>query len=247
MNEIYIYICNWKSFLTYNQETDLAYYNKSELEKLANQATIVLCPSFVSLKTIKIILNESIDIGAQNCSEFGAGAYTGQISPESLAEIDCKYCIIGHYETRTYFNETDNSVAKKTELLLKNNITPIICIGETSQEHKDQKSLSKIDSQLELVINIAQSNDFQDKEIIVAYEPIWSIGTGIIPELNYIDRILSYIKEKLNKTDIKFKLIYGGSVNSINISELKQSQFIEGFLIGKATTDFQELKKIVLS
>lgn len=235
-----IYIANWKIYLSYQQEIKWVKENLQELGKLARKEDqVIICSSFVSLSNIKELLNNTtIGLGAQNCASNLSGAYTGEVSVISLKEIGCNYCIIGHSERRQYFCETDKDISLKIKLLFENNIIPILCVGETEEEHKKNQSKAAIESQLK---NLDLP---EDKEIIIAYEPIWSIGTGITPSNKYIEDICLHIKSLL-KTK-KHKIVYGGSVNQQTVVEIKKVASISGFLIGKASTDFQEFKKIVL-
>ncbi len=238
------------------------------------EAKLILCPSFESLASIINILKSTrISIGAQNCSQHKEGAYTGEVSAQSLAEIGCQYCIVGHSERRQYFGETNEMVAEKVAQLHEYNIQPIICIGETKQEHEKKQVYDVLTKQLAPVLETVRflqqaspfakaTEDRQDKgkigapklmfgvkNIIIAYEPVWSIGTGIIPDHTYLEQVFIWLGEQIKKylPNTHIQLLYGGSVNEQNISNLKQILYINGFLIGGASTDFQKLKKIVQS
>ncbi|MDR3646804.1 MAG: triose-phosphate isomerase [Candidatus Babeliales bacterium] len=232
MKKQYFFVANFKSYLTFKEEIKWCSNNVKELAILSQDNKIIICPSFVSMGLVK-----GIELGAQNCSNFGVGAYTGEISAESLAQLDIKYCLVGHSERRQYFNETNENLEKKIEQLFKNNIVPILCIGESHQEYLTGKTQEVLLAQLNVLKKVS-------KEIIIAYEPIWAIGTGLTPEVEYIDKIYNFINKLM---DNKYKILYGGSVNQDLAQKLKQFTKIDGFLIGKASTSFQEFKKIVLS
>lgn len=225
-------------YLSFNQEID---FIKNNSDYLKSNKNLVLCPSFLSLDTIKNINNE-IQIGAQNCSEYQNGPFTGEISAKSLSELNVNYCIIGHSERRE-MGETDETIVQKVKVLLENKITPIICIGENLKDFESGQTKQAITSQIEPILKIIKNENF-----IIAYEPIWAIGTGKTPYPSEVYEIADFIRKILEKHYIQhnnYKIVYGGSVSSKNISSLKLIENIDGFLIGKASIDFQELKKIV--
>ena len=300
----YLFVANWKMNMHVTKAMQFCNENFDELNALAIQNTeIVLCPSFPALSLITEKLKSAkVHVGAQNCSQHEKGAYTGEVSAQSLAEIGCTFCIVGHSERRQYFAETNEMVAQKMAQLLKHNIQPILCVGETRQEFEKKQVFDVLTKQLEISIrtlrqaqgergekqlqgecvkeNLNDLNkqknlelDFQKQEYksvrpacppkllrrrafvegyerkdIIAYEPIWSIGTGIIPEQNYLADIFNWLADHLKNQlpNIQVQLIYGGSVNPENVVKLKQISHIDGFLIGGASTDFQTFKKIVL-
>ena len=239
-------------YFTFDQSIEWIKNNFSNLQKLhqQTQCPIILCPSSDSLFSIKQELkNSPIGLGAQDCSNHELGAYTGQIAAHSLAQIGCSYCIIGHSERRTYQQETSDEVAQKMQQLIQNKITPILCIGEMRREYEQKLTFAVLKKQLAPISEVLQAYAQTDTPLYIAYEPVWSIGTGITPENEYLRQVYEYIhdltKQYPNKDAIRF--LYGGSVNGKTAVTLTQVEEIEGFLIGKASIDFQELKKIVLS
>lgn len=242
MKKKQIYIANWKSYLSYDSEILYLEKNFKEISSLSDENNIILCPSFVSISKINDLINNKLKIklGAQNCSNFETGAYTGEISAISLSQINCDYCIVGHSERRTLFNETDEQIYQKINNLIKNKIIPILCIGETKKDQNIEQIKEIIEKQLDMLKN-------EKYDLIIAYEPVWAIGTGIIPTTSHIEKICQIIENKMaEKQEINYQIIYGGSINEKTASELKRLKKISGFLIGKASTDFQEFKKIVL-
>ena len=152
----YLYVANWKMNLSFQQSINFCTNNSDALKQLSSAADIVLCPSFDALAPItQIFKNTNIAIGAQNCSEHKSGAYTGEVSALSLTELGVKYCIIGHSERRMYHHETTENIIKKIELLYANNITPIICIGETQQEFENNQTLMVLTEQLKPILNVS--------------------------------------------------------------------------------------------
>ena len=182
--------------------------------------------------------NEYIGIAAQNVHFEPRGAYTGEISVEMLKEAGVKYCIIGHSERRQYFNETDEAVNKKAKVLLENGITPVICVGETLEEREANVHMAKIESQVRKAMENIDVR-FVDK-IIIAYEPIWAIGTGKTATKEQAEEMCSHIRYNvakmygLNVAD-NVRIQYGGSVNEANAKELFEMPNIDGALVGGAS------------
>ncbi len=242
----YLYIANWKMNLSYSQSLDFCTNNIDQLNALVYSAQVVLCPSFVALGPIAQVLKKSsITIGAQNCSEFESGSYTGEVSAASLAEIGVSYCIVGHSERRIYFGETTEKIIKKINLLYANAMMPIICIGENKEEFLQKKTIHALTEQLEPILKTFVHQQY--KHIIIAYEPFWAIGTGIIPENTYLEEISIWLKNYVAEfaPDCTMQLLYGGSINEKNIHQLKTIKLIDGFLIGGASTNFETFCGII--
>ncbi len=204
----------------------------------------MLCPSYPALFSLNELLADSpIQLGAQNCSPHEEGAYTGQVSARSLKEAGCSYCIVGHSEVRRYLHASDMDVAHAAYNLCSQNIEPIICIGETQEAREAQRTMHIIEAQLEPVLGILKNTT---KPIIIAYEPVWAIGTGTVPELSYLQDIFNKIHALISKTHKgAWRLIYGGSVSESTIAALSRISHLSGFLIGGASLDFQNFEKIV--
>ena len=241
-----VFVANWKMTMPSTKAINFCKDNRSALADLVGLSSqLIICPSFPVLEPIINILKQTnVDVGAQNCSRYKEGAYTGEVSSQSLAEIGCKYCIIGHSERRHYFAETNADIAQKIQQLIVSNIQPIICIGETKQEYDDQETFRVLKQQLAPVCQVVP----QSTPVIIAYEPVWTIGTGIVPDKDYLTNIFSwlfdYMQQQVIHNNIRF--LYGGSVSENNIGLIKKIPFIGGFLIGRASTNFQMLQKIVL-
>lgn len=231
-------------YLTYKSGKKWLNEHTSELFALTTPTKkIVLCPSYDLLAHAldAVPLNSTLLLGSQDCSGEDRGAFTGQIAASSLKELGCSYCIIGHYETRTAYRLTDRDIAKKIEQCLDQKIMPILCIGENQHEFSAQKASSIILQHLQVLKNFSSST------LGIAYEPIWSIGTGITPSVDHIDFVLKTILDYTQSLSISPFLLYGGSVSAATTFFLKEIPLLDGFLIGKASIDFQELKNIVLS
>jgi triosephosphate isomerase len=251
MKKEYLVIANWKMYLPFNEAIEYATSNYDELVKLATKSKqkVVLCPSLESLyPLIEIFKSTPITIGAQNCSSHTNGSFTGQTSAKSLLELGCSHAIIGHSEARRECDETDEQVALKCEHLLDYDIIPITCVGETEQEYDNGETLNVLKKQLKPVCEAL------DGRIVhpyltpyIAYEPIWSIGTGKIAPIDHLEMIFSWLHGQLatNCPTIQWGLIYGGSITPENIDNMKQIKEIDGFLVGKSSLDFQKFQKIV--
>ena len=214
-----LFVANWKMYMGVEQSIDFIRNNKNDFVNLSKDYKIVICPSNSSMHPIKQILKEiNVYLGAQNCSIFDYGAYTGQESVQTLKELGCKYCIVGHSESRIHLHENDEFIIKKCKKLLSIGISPILCIGETKEEFESGKSLAIIEKQLSGIEFLETSHT----QVLVAYEPIWSIGTGNLPLIEYLEKIFSWLKNHLKNKNFSLKLLYGGSVNSTTIPYFKK-------------------------
>lgn len=237
-----IIAANWKMCLSPQQAIALA-KQFSKLEH--NNSTIIVCPSTSALMAVsKELSSTSLDIGAQNCSAQKYGAHTGEESAQTFAALGCKWCIVGHSERRLFRGETNQEIADKTAALIEHNISPIICIGETLQQFKNQQTEATLLKQLEPIIPFISDRKLP---ICIAYEPVWAIGSGKIPTNEYLSKTFTWLEKQLeSKTkNNHLHLLYGGSVKSSNAFDLLSIKTISGFLIGSASLDFQEFEKIV--
>ncbi len=198
---------------------------------------LVFCPSFLYLPYFK---GKNYSLGSQNVASQKMGALTGEVSVEQLKSSGVSYVIIGHSERRNLLKEDKDSIQKKISLCLENEITPILCIGEQLEE-KNQKE-KVLQEEIDSAFQEGQALD----EIIIAYEPIWSIGTGIIPSKEDITSTFEWIKSYVKETyHANCKVIYGGSVNEENIRLLNQIQIIDGYLLGGASLEIEKLREII--
>ncbi|MEX0849583.1 MAG: triose-phosphate isomerase [Candidatus Dependentiae bacterium] len=244
-----MFVANWKMQLSFDQACAFAHNHLEGLKKVADQSQseIILCPSFPALYNVKQILkNTKVHIGAQTVSRHGSGAYTGQVSAQSLAQTGCTYCIIGHSENRKYQHESNVDIEQKCKELLKQNITPIICIGESKEAFEQKKTYNILNEQLEFIYTAITELNHHVKHYAIAYEPIWAIGTGIIPEVAYLTEIFAWLHTQSRKqTDTRFSLLYGGSVNAQNAHNILSIKHIDGLLIGGASLDFATFEHII--
>ncbi len=221
-----IIVANWKMNGSEKLLRDFADFSPT------NSDNVIICPPFTLLDSAKALLPNFVKIGAQNCSEEDKGALTGEISASMLRERSISHVIIGHSERRTLFKETDPVILKKIELVIENEITPIVCIGETLSEKKANKTLQALEKQIDGSITKVSAYT----RLIIAYEPIWAIGTGLTPNVNEIKETHLRIKEKLSQyfnSDIP--LLYGGSVNAENCHKIIAIENVDGVLVGGAS------------
>lgn len=242
MKDSLLYAANWKMYLSFNQEMQFFNAHKKQLIELSQQSTIALLPSFVSLVPLAQELKSThLKLGAQDCSSELPGAYTGQVPAQSLSQIGCSYCLVGHSELRKLGQSTDQ-IVQKIIRLYEQKVTPIVCVGETEAEYKQDKTTHVIRKQLLPILEIPYL-----KKIIIAYEPAWAIGTDKTPHAHEITDVFSYLSSCIKDADnnVEYMLLYGGSVSQSNIKEFKKIPGIGGFLIGHNSLDFQEFEKIV--
>lgn len=229
---------NWKMNYSPSQAEDFFINIEPRIDN--SKFDVVVCPSNLSLDRISNILEDKrVMLGAQNVHFEENGAYTGETSASMLYSLKVKYCIVGHSERRGYFFESDESVNKKAKKLLEYDIMPIICVGETKEERESNTFEAKISKQLEIALKDI-SEDVARKNVVIAYEPIWAIGTGLSATLEQASKMCEFIKSEVKKIynsdkleDIK--ILYGGSVNSKNIIELINDDNIDGALVGGAS------------
>ncbi|MDI9347259.1 MAG: triose-phosphate isomerase [Methylacidiphilales bacterium] len=235
----YLIVANWKQ----NGDSSLC---AEYLKIKKTDHAIVVCPPYHLLSELK--LPHGYFLGAQNVSPFPNGSYTGEIGAEMLKKANVSYCIVGHSERRELFKETVEHFASKIKLLLSFSITPIICVGESIADYKLEKGNSVVRSQL---TSLLSTLDPICAPIIVAYEPIWSIGTGLIPTSEYIISITDMIKSCMvlfrNKNIIHDKILYGGSVNEDTISTTLSIREIQGVLVGGASLKIESFNKLIVS
>jgi triosephosphate isomerase len=201
------------------------------------RGNVVICPPYTILREVaKLVRESSLKVGAQDCSSHLDGSYTGEVSASMLKSNGCSHLILGHSEARTYRHETDALVRQKAERALGADLIPIVCIGETREAYEEGKTQDVLRRQLET------SLPDTSKEIIIAYEPVWAIGTGLVASLEYIKETHRFIQ---SLTHQKYPILYGGSVNSKNASEILSLSEVGGVLVGGASLQVEEFSKII--
>jgi len=239
------YLLNWKLYRSYAATREWCTQYGEELAALGQRAHIVLFPEISSLAFVASHLRHPLLMGAQYCSAVPHGSYTGAISAQSLAEIGCSVCIVGHYETRQLFHLTDETITAITQTLLAYKITPVICIGEQSKTPDDQQRERSIAQQLKPLEPILTDSP-SPLHLMIAYEPVWAIGASQPPAPDYISGTGAILKAwSLRFPHHRITLLYGGSVQESSIESLRQISFYEGFMLGRASLDMQTLKKLI--
>jgi triosephosphate isomerase len=236
---------NWKMNTKLEEAENLVRAMVAELDSIDNVEK-VLCPPFISLAAVKeLIKGTSIKLGAQNMYFEDKGAYTGEISPLMLIDI-CDFVILGHSERRQYFAETDDLINKKVKKALESGLKPILCVGESLEDNEAGRTKQKIVSQ----VNAGLAGISPTSQLVIAYEPIWAIGTGKAATGKQANTTISLIRSAVaNLWDKKIaqtvRILYGGSVTSSNIAEFIAEADVDGALVGGASLKANEFVSIV--
>lgn len=237
---------NWK--MNKNREEAVSFIDEfKELVKDIKDTEIVICPSFTSLCRLKkLVENTNIKLGAQNMHFEEEGAFTGEISALMLKDF-CEYVILGHSERREVFNEDDELINKKIRAALRNGLKPILCIGETLEQRESNETMDIIKNQLKNCLN--DVNEKEMKNIVIAYEPVWAIGTGKNATPKQAEEVHKFIRDLLSKMYDKTiaentRILYGGSMKPKNAKELLSMQDINGGLVGGASLDAKSFAKV---
>ena len=208
---------------------------------------IAVCPPFVYLAQVHSLLAGSkVGLGAQNVCADTAGAFTGEVSAGMLREFACRWVIIGHSERRSLYGEADAEVSRKVERVLSEGMTPVVCVGETLEEREAGQALQRVCEQLDAAIKMLSNQ--QAAEIVVAYEPVWAIGTGLTASPEQAQEVHRKLREQLRERSLelgeKVRILYGGSVNSANADALFAQPDIDGGLIGGASLKAEDFLAI---
>lgn len=239
---------NWKMNNTKAEAEQLITALKP-LVKDVTRTDVVVCVPFTCIEKVKkLVKGSKIKVGAQNVAWADKGAFTGEISAVMLKEVGAEYVIIGHSERRQYFGETDKSVNMRLVQALKNELKPIVCIGETLDERNGGKTEIVLRTQLEGGLEGLTADDM--KNVVIAYEPVWAIGTGVTATAEQANTTIKFIRKTLAKMFTrpvanKVRIQYGGSMNAKNASELMAMSDIDGGLIGGASLKAEDFSKVV--
>ncbi|MGH4137546.1 triose-phosphate isomerase [Clostridium sp.] len=238
---------NWKMNITVAEATNLIEKIKPLVKNA--QCDVVVCPTFLCLDAvIKATKGSNIKVGAQNMHYEDKGAFTGEVSPSMLKDIGIDYVIIGHSERRQYFNETDETVNKKLKAAYNHNILPILCMGETLAQREANITEKVLDNQIKL--GLSGLTKAQVEKLVIAYEPIWAIGTGKTATADEANETIGFIRKTVGAmfgSDVseKLRIQYGGSVKPSTISEQMGKSDIDGGLIGGASLKAEDFAGIV--
>ncbi len=246
MKRYKIVIANWKMNLTVPESTVLLEKIKKDINP--KDTEVVICPSFMDIYSAeKVLQGTDIKVGAQDVYHEDAGAYTGEVSADQLKGF-AEYCIVGHSERRHKFGETDRIVAQKAAACIRHDITPIICIGENLHEKMDGLTKLVVSGQAEASLSEMTADEVAKS--VIAYEPVWSIGTGHSCDPKKANEVAGNIRNLIkvlfgNKASEKVRIIYGGSIDEKNIVSFTSEFELDGFLVGGSSLDHKKFAKIV--
>ena len=237
---------NWKMNL--NKEEAYLLFNNLESKSFPNDVMVIIAPPSIYLDSFSGVTN--IYLSSQDVSANENGAFTGEFSSEMLSSLNIKYSIVGHSERRQYHNESDDLIFLKTKSLIQQNISPLFCCGESLNERESKNHYNIVKSQLHNILNNLNASDFE--KIIIAYEPVWAIGTGITAEPSDAQNMHLFIRELVkesygNKIADNLSILYGGSCKPGNSNELFSMEDIDGGLIGGASLDSNSFESIINS
>ncbi|WP_041276172.1 triose-phosphate isomerase [Desulfosporosinus acidiphilus] len=246
-NRRHVIAGNWKMFKTVKEAEDYAVKFLEDVKNVTD-LDIILCAPFTALYALKNELEESVvHLGAQNMSWADQGAYTGEISAQMLLEAACTYVILGHSERREMFGETDEAIAKKVRKALEAGLTPILCVGENLSVREAGKAVAQVQGQVAKALEGISPEDLS--RVVVAYEPIWAIGTGKTASSQDAQEMCAAIRFTLARfmgtASEKVPILYGGSVKADNIAELLSESDVDGALVGGASLDPQGFAKLI--
>lgn len=248
MNRIPLIAGNWKMYKTIPEAVETAAQLKEEVKDVSGRE-IVIAPSFVSLHPVaQVIKGSNIILSAQDVFWEMEGAFTGEVAPVMLLSAGCTYTIIGHSERRQYFGETNETANKKIKKSMEGGLKVIVCIGETLEEREAGKTFSVLENQIS--DGLKELSFAQLEKIVVAYEPVWAIGTGKTATAAQAEEAHQFIRNKLKEqfnTDVaeKTRILYGGSVKPDNIDQLMAEKDIDGVLVGGASLKVDSFSRIV--
>lgn len=243
-----IFAGNWKMYKTYNEAVDLVKGLIKDLGNAKGKEVVVFPPAVYVKDIVSLCKNSPIDVGIQNVYFEKEGAFTGEISPVMAKDIGVKYILIGHSERRHVFHETDDDVNKKIKAALEIGVEPVVCVGELLEERESGKSETVVNRQVELAF---KGIDIKQMErILIAYEPVWAIGTGKVATPEIADTMHKSIRTTLkkiynDKVANEMPILYGGSVKPDNIAELYAMENIDGVLVGGASLKINSFLDII--
>lgn len=239
---------NWKMYKTLSEAVDFVEQVKSQVPANDKVEAVVCAPALFLPTLVEAAKGTDLAIGAQNMHFETEGAFTGEISSTQLADIHVQYVVLGHSERREYFNETDEAVNKKAHAAFAHNLVPIICVGETLEEREAGQTVSKVSSQVKAAIKDLSSE--QVAQAVIAYEPIWAIGTGKTATAADANEVCGEVRHAIAEeigaeVAEKTRIQYGGSVKPANVEELLSMEHIDGALVGGASLEVDSYLKLL--
>ena len=244
---------NWKMNLLDEEVINYIVNFNSRKNEIESEAEIIILPASIYLDTMISMPDWDVKIGAQNCSQFNNGAYTGEISAAMLRDFDydsenLHYCLVGHSERRAYFKETNEVLAEKVNRLIENGLKPIFCCGEELQHRQEGKHFDLVKSQI--TESLFHLNEVEIKQVVIAYEPVWAIGTGETASNNQAQEMHAYIRSIIaeqfsQEIADSISILYGGSCKPNNAKGLFEQPDIDGGLIGGASLEVDSFIQII--
>ena len=241
-------VANWKMYKTIAEALNVVASIKAGVHR-ATECEIVICPSYTALKAVGEALREStLELGAQDMHPEPEGAFTGEVSPLMLKDVGCRFVILGHSERRSRFHETDEFINQKVKATLKFSLIPILCIGETLEDREARKAFEVVKGQFDASLKDLNADDIQ--RCVIAYEPVWAIGTGRTATPEQAEQMHSYIRRLLHEkygeeASSRALILYGGSVKPDNMGALMQKPNVDGALVGGASLKAESFIQIV--
>jgi triosephosphate isomerase len=239
---------NWKMFKTVAEAIAFVNMIQKEIGPLKDRE-VIIAPPFTALKEVRDKLaQQGYSLAAQNCHWEEKGAFTGEIAPAMLKDVGCDYVIVGHSERRHMFGETDQTVVLKTVAVFNTGMTPVVCVGELLDEREQGKTFEVIARQLEGVFK--HLSPAQSERLVIAYEPVWAIGTGRTATPGQAQEVHAFIRERIasafnKQVENKLRILYGGSVKPDNVDALMAEPDIDGALVGGASLEVGSFKRLV--
>lgn len=239
---------NWKMHKTLREAVDTVEQLIKEVEHL-NEVEVVICPPFTALSAVgELVKGTGIALGAQNMHEEEKGAYTGEVSPSMLLDVGCEYVILGHSERRHCFGEKDNEINRKVKAALSFGLIPILCVGERLEERKAGEARKIVEAQLEKCLEGVNLEN--GERLVIAYEPVWAIGTGETATPEQAQEMHRFVRDILmellgKEIALSIRIQYGGSVKPENIKGLMRQSDIDGALVGGASLDASSFARII--
>ncbi len=214
------------------------------LTSVSVSAEVAVCAPYVYIEQVRqLLIGSSISYGAQDVSVYAKGAYTGEVSAPMLADLGCKYIIVGHSERRQYHAESNELIAQKVQAVQAAELTPVLCVGESLKQREAGQTLQLIEQQLQAVLAVLDDSALQD--LVIAYEPVWAIGTGLTATPEQAQDVHKFIRGNMGAAADAVRILYGGSVKSVNAPTLFGQPDIDGGLVGGAALIADEFTKIM--
>ncbi len=238
---------NWKMNTLPTEGVELAKGVAAGRTEVCDCVNIIVCPPFTHLQSvIETLKGANVAVGAQDCATESKGAYTGEVSAQMIAALGCEYVILGHSERRQYYGETSETLNKKMERAFENNLKPIYCVGENLEEREADRHFEVVKAQIEEVVFNLTAEQFA--QLVIAYEPVWAIGTGKTATAEQAEEIHAYIREvlrsKFGAAADECSILYGGSCKPSNAGEIFSKENVDGGLIGGAALKAEDFLAI---